>query len=263
MDAGSALVSSAIAVAFVGAAMGAGAEEFSVPKGWITAQGNEGAPGEQGYRIELPNTGVEMVWVPGGRFRMGSDSGDPDEQPVHEVEVGGFWIGRTEVTVGQWSREVGDVPFPEQNSLGDDHPIVLVFHEQCVEFCEALGLRLPSEAEWEYAARAGTTTHTYNGDLDACNSDASALPPIAWYSQTSSGHTHVVGELKANDYGLHDMLGNVFEWVMDTKADYPVGPLERIYVYMWVEKGYFATPSIKLFTWHANKHEGYGAFFLE
>jgi len=120
---------------------------FSIPEGWIASPDNDKGPGEAGYRIVHEQAGVELVYVPAGKFLMGSEAGDPDEKPVHEVELRAFWVGRTEVTVGEWRRVMGDVDFEPPNDQGHNHPLVAVAWERCQEFCEKLGLRLPTEAE--------------------------------------------------------------------------------------------------------------------
>ena len=139
-----------------------------------------------------PRDGQEYVWVPPGAFTMGCSDNDPacedDEKPPHVVEIArGFWLGRTE------AREPGS-----------DIPVAEVSWSDARARCEAAGGRLPTEAEWEYAARAGTSTRYYAG-----------LQAIAWYEDNSEGQRHPVGGKAANAFGLHDMLGNVSEWVLD------------------------------------------------
>jgi len=102
-----------------------------------------------GQEITGPHGG-KLVWVPVGKFMMGSNEYS-DEKPVHEVELDGFWIGKTEVTVGQWRSVMGSVP--SSNTHGDSHPVVRVSWNNCEEFCRKVGLSLPTEAQWEYAAR--------------------------------------------------------------------------------------------------------------
>ena len=165
--------------------------------------------------------GVEFVWVPPGQFQMGSTSSeaDGDERPLTQVRISrGFWMGKYEVTQAQWQAVMGSNPSRFTN-CGGDCPVEQVSWEDVQEFIGKLNARsggrpyrLPTEAEWEYAARAGTTEERH-GDLDA----------IAWYSRNSGGTTHPVGEKAANAWGLHDMIGNVWEWVQDWYGSYPGG----------------------------------------
>ena len=164
--------------------------------------------------------GVEFVFVeiPEGRFKMGSPEDEEgrwdDEGPQHEVEVKAFSMGETPVTQAQWEAVMGNNP---SRFKGLNRPVECVSWNDCQEFCRKLnelvpGLdaRLPTEAEWEYAARAGTTGPRY-GELDE----------IAWYSGNSDSQTHPVREKKPNAFGLYDMLGNVWEWCADAWKDYP------------------------------------------
>ena len=166
---------------------------------------------------------MEFVRIPAGSFQMGA-SGEKarhsDEGPPHEVRISkGFWMGKYEVTQRQWRAVMGENPsyFLE---CGGRCPVERVSWEDVHEFILRLNnleepsgyrYRLPTEAEWEYAARAGTTGARY-GELDS----------IAWYDANSGGTTHPVGLKQANEWGLHDMLGNVWEWTADWKAPYLV-----------------------------------------
>jgi formylglycine-generating enzyme required for sulfatase activity len=152
---------------------------------------------------------------------MGCSPGDNDcggnEKPAHTVTISkGFWMGQTEVTVGAYKRFVsgGGGPLPSGNS-SDEQPVVNVTWNDAVAFCRWSGGRLPTEAEWEYAARAGTAGARY-GDLDA----------IAWYEGNSGKRVHAVGQKAPNAYRLYDMLGNVWEWVADWFGDEYYGASE-------------------------------------
>ena len=160
-----------------------------------------------------------FVWVPAGEFRMGSTSAEArvNEQPTIQVLIiRGFWLGRYEVTQSEWRAVMGTNP-AQFSGGGEDCPVERVSWNDAQEFIGKLNARagaeryrLPTEAEWEYAARAGTSGDRY-GDLDA----------IAWYAGNSGRKTHPVGRKLANAWGLYDMLGNVWEWVDDHYGDYP------------------------------------------
>jgi len=169
--------------------------------------------------------GQRYVRIPAGMFTMGcsgpgrDESCDPEEKRTHDVTMTkNFWLGQTPVTVAAYQRFTratnGSMPTaPDFNRdwMSTDHPIVGVDWNDATNFCRWAGGRLPTEAEWEYAARATTTTARY-GDLDA----------IAWYRANAAGSTHAVAQKQANAFGLYDMLGNVFEWVSDWYAFYDV-----------------------------------------
>ena len=169
--------------------------------------------------------GMEFVRIEAGRFEMGSRKGEAgryeDEGPVNEVRIGqGFWLGKYEVTQGEWEAVMGSNPsrFWE---CGERCPVESVSWHEVQEFLGKLNgrergrgsaYRLPSEGEWEYAARAGTTGMRYG-----------ELGEVAWHGGNSDGRTHPVGQKQANGWGLHDMLGNVYEWVEDRYGGYPSG----------------------------------------
>ena len=175
---------------------------------------------------------IEFVWVPAGEFRMGSTSrhAESDERPVTRVRITrGFWLGKYEVTQRQWQAVMGKNPSSFQN-CGGDCPVENVSWNDVQGFLRNLNgrsggqdYRLPTEAEWEYAARAGTATDTYAGDITEQRGNDRVLNRIAWYRETSGGRTHPVGRKAPNGWGLHDMLGSVWEWVGDRYGDYPGG----------------------------------------
>jgi formylglycine-generating enzyme required for sulfatase activity len=164
------------------------------------------------------NIGLTWVPIPGGSFQMGCIPGDEycgdDEKPQHPVTISAFKMLETEVTEAQYFAVTGENPSDDYNGGGgDDSPVENITWFDAKAFCEAIGGRLPTEAEWEYAARAeGTTKYI-------CGPESSCLDDYAWYSTNSddgSGeHKHDVKGKLANDFGLYDMSGNVWEWVAD------------------------------------------------
>ena len=157
-----------------------------------------------------PKTGMDFVWIPAGSFMMGcdpkSDTCSDSEQPQHKVTLDGFYMGKTEVTQAQWVAVTGSNP---SKNKGLDLPVENVSWQQAKSFCEKVGARLPTEAEWEYAARAGSTGRTICGDDESCPGT------IAWYEANSGEQTHPVAQKRPNAWGLYDMAGNVREWVAD------------------------------------------------
>lgn len=161
---------------------------------------------------ELP----EMVFVKGGCFQMGDMFGDgnANERPVHEVCVDDFYIGRYEVTQGQWKKIMGYNP--SHYKRGNDYPVESVSWDDAQRFLKKLSrktgkrYRLPTEAEWEYAARSRGKKQKWAG-----TSKKSELEEYAWYKKNSGRKTHPVGQKKPNSLGLYDMAGNVWEWVAD------------------------------------------------
>jgi formylglycine-generating enzyme required for sulfatase activity len=152
-----------------------------------------------------------MVTVQGGRFIMGSND-DEDERPPHEVELSDFMIGKYEVTQLEWESVMATNP---SFWKGDDYPIENVSWDDIQLFLKKLNqqtghrYRLPTEAEWEYAARGGPKSKGY------MYSGSDSLDEVAWYENNSDGRTHKVGLLKPNELGLYDMNGNVWEWCQD------------------------------------------------
>jgi formylglycine-generating enzyme required for sulfatase activity len=188
--------------------------------------------------------GLIYVWIPAGSFVMGCSPGDTecyeDEKPAHTVTISkGFWIGQTLVTQAAYERVKGRRP---SHFTGDQLPVETVNWSEARTYCQSVGMRLPTEAEWEYAARAGSLASRY-GDLDA----------IAWYAGDSGpapvdgaalyrtdpknyendliakgNRTHPVGRKQPNSWALYDMQGDVWEWTAD-----------------WYDKGYYAHSTLR------------------
>jgi formylglycine-generating enzyme required for sulfatase activity len=174
--------------------------------------------------------GMKLVLISAGEFLMGSAKADDpdayeDEQPRHRVRISQpFYLGQTEVTQGQYRAVTGHNPSLFKAS--DDLPVENVSWNDAVAFCEKLNAmekgslagaiyRLPTEAEWEYACRAGSTTRYSFGN------DAASLGEFAWYFENTGGKTHPVGQKRPNAFNLFDMHGNVYEWCQDGyQADY-------------------------------------------
>ncbi len=179
-------------------------------------------PGET-KTLELPGGAkMEMVWCPPGTFTMGSpenEEGRGKDETQHQVILTqGFWMAKYEVTQEQWKSVMGDNPAKFQN--GDDYPVENVSWDDVREFCQKTGLRLPTEAEWEYACRAGSKgMYAGTGNLDTMGW---SMPRLINISELSNG-THPVGQKNANAWGFHDMHGNVYEWCEDGYRDYPSG----------------------------------------
>jgi len=169
----------------------------------------------QSFRARV---GMKFMKIPGGSFQMGSNNGDSDEKPVHRVTVSSFYMLSTEVTQRMWKEVMGNNP---SNWKGDNLPVEKVSWNDCQKFVSKLNsmypghnYRLPTESEWEYACRAGTSTKYYSGNSD------SDLGRVGWYDDNSSSKTHSVGQKGSNSWGLYDMHGNVWEWCEDWKGDY-------------------------------------------
>ncbi len=186
-------------------------------------------------RDEREVQGMKLCWCPPGRFRMGSPPNEPghrpDEAPVEVRLTKGFWTGKHEVTQGLWKRIVGEFPGKQPMGEGDEFPLVEVNYIEAETFCRELTksghasgslpkdweFRLPTEAQWEYACRAGTTTATSFGDkLSSVQANFCGEKP---YNGAEKGpflnRAAPVGRYPANAWGLHDMHGNVFEWCRD------------------------------------------------
>ncbi len=197
-----------------------------------------------------------LRWIPGGHFTMGSPEGErgrlDEKEAQRDQTVDGFWLGETPVTQALWTAVMGDNPSrfaskrlpwrclirPVEQVSWDE---VQVFLQKINTTIDGLDLRLPTEAQWEYACRAGTTTATYAGDLDDEDFASEVLSPVAWYGGNAAQEfdledgedletfwkqydqvappgrsgTHPVGRKAPNPWGLYDMLGNVYEWCQD------------------------------------------------
>ncbi len=186
---------------------------------WILSQLRDTAAGDAeqagALRVFTNSIGMQFVALPGGTFWMGSPEGVglPEERPRRQVRVAPFYMGRHEVTQAQWERVMGYNPSAHR---GPRRPVEQVTWHEVQAFLRALNrlegttkYRLPSEAEWEYAARAGTETRWFFGD------DPSLLHRYAWFGQRGDVGPRAVGRGAPNPWGLYDVYGNVWEWVQD------------------------------------------------
>ena len=202
---------------------------------WLLRQRESGFRGAKaGEERDVDST--RLAWCPAGRFVMGSPPGEPERRPGEDqVEVTlsrGFWAGKYEVTQGAWTRVMGALPGPLTAELpaGDDYPVGNVNFAETESFCAALTrrareagalpggweFRLPTEAQWEYACRAGTTTATaFGNSLASTQANFKGRPYNGAAAGPSLNRAARVGSYPPNAWGLHDMHGNTFEWCRD------------------------------------------------
>jgi eukaryotic-like serine/threonine-protein kinase len=197
------------------------------------------------FTENLNGVPLEMILVPGGKFKMGSPAGEEydNTKPQHDVIVPAFYVGKFPVTQAQWQAVMGSNP---SYFKGNDRPVEGVSWYDVKEFCQKLSqlsdkpYRLPSEAEWEYACRGGTT-----GD------DAGDIYEMAWYGENSSFKTHPVGQKKPNSFGLYDMHGNVWEWCEDVwHKNYLGAPTDGS---AWLSGGDFRVRVIRGGSWGSSE----------
>lgn len=213
---------SALFAALVLGAVGGGAREAAPNR----PAGRAVAAPRPGGNFTIPDPALTMIWIAPGTFQMRSTHGAGDDTQVTLTR--GYWLGRTEVTQAQWQAVNERVPVPSYFK-GSDRPVEQVGWNLASEFCQRLTDReraagrlpagyayaLPTEAQWEYACRAGTTG-IYAGDPAT----------VAWYDANSGGQTHPVAQRPPNAWGIFDMLGNVQEWCADWYKSYPGGRAE-------------------------------------
>ena len=172
-----------------------------------------------GNNIIFPGGSYQMVYVSGGTFNMGSSDSDAysDEKTVNSISASSLYIGKTEVTQALWKAVMGNNP---SNFKGDNLPVEEVSWNDCQEFIRKLNsatgktFRLPTEAEWAFADRGGNSSRGYK------YSGSNTIDNVAWYDGNSSNKTHAVGTKQANELGLYDMSGNVYEWCSDWYGNY-------------------------------------------
>jgi sulfatase modifying factor 1 len=236
---------------------------------WLCVSNIQAQQKTQHYRQEIKGTALSftMEGIPAGEFLMGSTTGKADERPVHRVKVDAFWMATHELTwdlyepflykdfelsqsTGGIPAEVDAITRPSKPYLDmtfgmgkENHPALGMTHYNAIQYCKWLYARtgvfyrLPTEAEWEYACRAGSATAYSFGE------DSTGLDDFAWYKANSGGKTHAVGLKKANPWGLFDLHGNVAEWTFDQyQADFyalqpslvlnPVAKPDKLYAHV-------------------------------
>jgi formylglycine-generating enzyme required for sulfatase activity len=244
----------------------------------VTSKGEQNATGKEiittaalpelERTFKDPYTGMEFVFIKGGCYEMGDTFGDgnKNEKPSHNVCIDDFYLGVYEVTQGQWGKVMGNNP--SHFRKGNNYPVEQVSWEDVQQFINRLNnqtgrnYRLPTEAEWEYAARSGGKKEKYAG-----TSQEDELKEYVWYAQNSDLQTHPVGQKRPNGLGLYDMIGNVGEWCADwydedyyenSPSNNPKGPSSGTYrvlrgnsylTYSWLVRASTrggATPSIRI-----------------
>ena len=177
---------------------------------------------DKGETFQIDELGLTMLWLEKGSFEMGSTIGEADELPVHKVKVDGFWIGETEITRAQWFELMQDDSSSFQQ-LAQDAPIDSTSWQAAIDYCERLTesfreagrlpkgyvFTLPTEAEWEYAARAGADGNSLDGLTDR-----------AWFKASRVRKPQSVAQKEPNSWGLYDTAGNVWEWTRSQKTKY-------------------------------------------
>ena len=215
--------------------------------------------------------GFDMVFVAGGTFTMGATAeqgsdAESNEKPTHSVTVSDFYIGKYEVTQAQWIAVMGSNP---SNFQGDNLPVEKVSWNDIQEFIKKLNaqtgkkFRLPTEAEWEYAARGGNQSKGYK------YSGSDNIDEVAWYEDNSNSKTHPVGQKRPNELGIYDMTGNVCEWCQDWYGSYssdaqtnPTGPSSGSYRVLrggsWITIAWNCRVSYRYFSHPVSRYSDFG-----
>ncbi len=184
-----------------------------------------GSNAGENYSLDLGGGEIKMLWIPAGRFEMGSPETEPDrvenESPQTAIEMSGFWMSRTPITQAQYQAVTGTNPSEYE---GPDLPVEYVSWHDAVAFCRKLSettgdrYSLPTEAQWEYACRAGSRGRWYFGDNEK------RMDAYVWYNENAGKRTQPVGVKLPNRWGLYDMHGNVWEWCSSLYRPYPYDP---------------------------------------